>query len=180
MLDDGRDWIASPGSALVSEVVAIDRGSSVISVREGNAITKTAAEGGVEWRVGLPASEVALGVAADTSGSILVTGQSGSGGNQPSSEAFVRKYSADGGLQWEVVTATRGGSATAGMTVTSDDNENVIVAGVTNGVTGTSLRNLGFGDVFLAKLSSRNGSTLWTRQFGTPQDDFAQGVSTDR
>ena len=179
MPDDVLDWIASPGSALVSEVVAIDRGSSVISVSEGNAITKTAAEGGVEWRVGLPASDVALGVTADTSGSILVTGQSGLGGNQTSPEAFVRKYGADGGLQWEVVTATRGG-ATAGMTVTSDDNENVIVAGVTDGVTGTSPRNLGFGDIFLAKMSSQNGSTLWTRQFGTAQDDFAQGVSTDR
>jgi len=60
--------------------------------------------------------------------------------------------------------------------VATDSSGNLLVAGSTSGsLQGTNAGKL---DAFVRKYDT-NGQELWTRQFGTPEDDIAYGVATD-
>lgn len=98
---------------------------------------------------GSTGSQEALAVAADASGNILMTGDIGidvAGG-----DAYVRKYSPSGALQWDSVIAFGGGEQ--GHGVAADTSGNVYVAGHTYGIRGSVKQ--GRSDGFLAKFPPR-------------------------
>jgi hypothetical protein len=67
---------------------------------------------------------------------------------------------------------------TGANAVSTDNAGNVFVAGFTwDSVDGTT--NAGRQDLFVIKIDG-DGNTLWSRQMGTPADDYAVGVSVDR
>jgi hypothetical protein len=86
----------------------------------------------------------------------------------------VRKYDTDGSELW---TSQFGSSACDRASTISVDASGVYVAGFTMGsLPGQSF--VGFFDAFVRKYSF-DGSEVWTRQFGTPDDDEILGVSVD-
>ena len=60
--------------------------------------------------------------------------------------------------------------------VNVDRSGNVYIAGNTSGAFASS--KAGGSDAFVRKLDP-SGATLWTRQFGTPSDDFASAIAID-
>lgn len=152
-------------------------------------IAKFSAAGGHIWsqRFGGTGSEEATGVAVDSSGSVLVTGNfqgtvDFGGGNRTSggsNDIFVAKYNSAGVHQWSV---TYGGSGTdAGGAVDVDNSGNVYSTGFfTGNVTfgGDLFFGQGGNDIVVQKHSPA-GSLLWTQMAGGPSNDTGSAIAVD-
>jgi hypothetical protein len=98
-------------------------------------------------------------------------GQTSSGGR----DAYIRKYDGDGNEIW---TRQFGTSAFDDVRdVAVDSSDNVYVAGLTLG-TLPGQENLGNYDAFVRKYDGA-GNEIWTRQFGTSDNDRAGDVAVD-
>ena len=123
----------------------------------------------------------ALSVAVDATGDVYVAGYTviTRGPGQPwRRDAFLRKYDRVGTRLWSrefgsmVTTAI---DAATGVAV--DGEGNIYVAGITlEALSGQT--SAGDKDAFLRKYAA-SGAELWTRQFGSPETDRAQGVAVD-
>ena len=108
-------------------------------------------------------------VAGGTLGTL--PGQSTQGGN----DAFVCRYSPDG---TETGTLQYGSSADdGGNGVAVDAGGNIYVSGGTSGVL-PNQTNAGGNDAFVRKYDA-NSQEVWTRQFGTANNDFATRIEID-
>jgi beta-propeller repeat-containing protein len=133
----------------------------------------------IDWsrQFGTNSTDQGLGVAADLSGNVLVTGLTlGNLNGQPNSgneDAYLVKYDASGAPLWTRLIGTS--QTDRGHNVKADAAGNIYVAGRTRGnLAGAS----GGQDGFVRKFSP-DGTTLWTRQFGTTFDDSAEGLALD-
>jgi hypothetical protein len=122
-------------------------------------------------------NEQAYDVSADGRGSVYVTGYtlgSLADTNAGASDAFVAKFDSSGNCLW-----TRQ-FGTSGYEYANDISANglgdVYLAGQTTGSLGAP--NTGGTDAFVCKFDS-SGDLLWTRQFGTSDDDLATAISAD-
>lgn len=113
------------------------------------------------------------GVAADRLGNAYVT--SHPGGESPNPYGSLREYDTSGALQWcrDVDTS----AVDFLVDVAVDDRGNAWVAGMTEGDLGAN--NAGGRDTFV-RLFDSAGAELWTRQFGTGEDDTPEAVCFDR
>jgi archaellin len=131
------------------------------------------------WKKQFGTSEYDYGwsVAADSSGNIFVTGETGGslfGSNLGSNDIFLAKYDGNGNQIWKKQFGTS--SVDTGHSVAADSSGNIFVTGETGGSFGGS--NLGSDDIFLAKYDG-NGNQIWKRQFGTSSDDYGRSVAAD-
>ena len=119
----------------------------------------------------------AHGVSCDTAGNVYVIGTVGTslGGFKTNFDVFVCKYSPDGALVWWRKFSTA--VYDVGMGVACDEQNNLYVTGSTTGDLFGS--NSGDEDAFLIKLNAANGGTIWSRQFGTDDQDRVYGIATD-
>jgi hypothetical protein len=116
--------------------------------------------------------------AIDVDGNVYVTGwtdgafpaQTNSGG----ADAFVRKYSIDGGELWTQEFGSSGGDTPNAITV---EAAALYVVGKTTG-TLPGQTSAGGADAFVRKYDL-DGIEQWTRQFGYPGDDSATVVAAD-
>ncbi len=123
----------------------------------------------------------AYGVAVDSSGNVLVVGdtigtfpgQTQAGGE----DAFVRKYDPNGTELWTRQFGASGLGLDNALDVAVDSNGNVLVVGRTEG-TLPGQTGAGSRDAFVRKYDA-GGNELWTRQFGTSSLDEAFGVAVD-
>ena len=138
-------------------------------------------EGGVLWtrQFGTPGSDTATGVALDAAGNLYVVGTTdGALPRQTSSldsDGCLRRYDGDG----SVVRVQRFGTGAddGANAVAVADRGNVYVGGVTSGsLSGQS--NVGGRDAYLRKYDA-DGNEVWTRQFGSQDDDSAHDVVVD-
>ncbi|MBI3934441.1 MAG: hypothetical protein HY316_07085 [Acidobacteria bacterium] len=124
---------------------------------------------------GTTESDEAFGLAADQTGIYVVGSVEAALPGQAflgSSDAFVRKYTADGNEVWTRQFGSPSRDRAAAVAVTG---ESVYVAGSTFGaLPGQS--NLGMDDFFVRKYDA-NGGEQWTRQFGSSSGDFAWSVA---
>ena len=90
-------------------------------------------------------------------------------------DAHVRKYDGNGNNLW----ARQFGTAADdfGQSVAVDGSGDVYVAGYTSGILPGQSSAAGV-DTFLRKYDG-SGTELWTRQFGSAQDDYGQSVCVD-
>jgi Beta-propeller repeat len=124
---------------------------------------------------GTALSDVGNDVAANATGVYVAgyTGGSLDGVNKGSTDAFVRRYDANG-MVWGQQFGTR--SYDFANSVAVDGAGNSYVAGETNGALGFKL---GVTDGFLRKYNSL-GVALWTRQFGSKYRDTVEDMALDR
>ena len=120
-------------------------------------------------------------VAVDGAGNVYVVGDSdgilpGQTDIVPGFYAYVRKYDSEGNELWTRQFGTI--ELDFGNAVAVDGAGNVYVAGHTAGGTLPGQTNFGHEDAFLRKYDSQ-GDEVWTRQFGTPENDEATGVAVD-
>jgi hypothetical protein len=137
-------------------------------------VAKYSTTGALLWqkRVTLSAFDYATGVATDGSGNIIVSFWVGS-----PYDGWIAKYRPSGAELW---TKTIGTPETdISHAVAADAIGNIYVAGYTRGILGD--RRFGIGsdaDAWVAKVSPA-GRTLWIRQIGSYDDDYAYGVAVD-
>jgi O-glycosyl hydrolase len=112
-------------------------------------------------------------IATDAAGNVVIVGMARSSPDGPG-DAFVAKYSPAGKRLWTRQFGTPEDDWASD--VTTDAAGNVVIGGTTWGSLGGP--NQGSDDAFVAKYSPA-GKRLWTRQFGTPENDSASGVATD-
>jgi hypothetical protein len=124
-------------------------------------------------------------VAGTTFGSINAPTQRVPNANKGGADAFVAKFDPQGTLLW----VTQFGSAADDFVegISLDKYGFLYAAGWTRGSmpggaeqSGSPNANAGGADIFVAKINTLSGTTLWINQSGTDKDDFAYGVATDR
>ncbi|GAG11106.1 unnamed protein product, partial [marine sediment metagenome] len=130
--------------------------------------------------LGTSASEESYAVATDAVGNILISGFTGGDldgqTNMGGLDAFVSKYDTSGSPLWTRLLGTSAGSD-IGAGVATDAVGNVFISGCTDGdLDGQT--NMGGLDAFVSKYDS-SGNMLWTRQLGTPSQDWSHGVAVD-
>jgi hypothetical protein len=127
------------------------------------------------------------GVAVDASGNVFITGNNWGtvdfGGSAlisaGHSDAFLAKFDPDGTHLWS--DRYGGASEEYPRHVTVDASGNVIVVGDFYGSVdfgGGTLNSAGSNDVFVAKFDP-DGTHLWSKSFGDPDDDSATRIAAD-
>ncbi|MGH2829641.1 MAG: SBBP repeat-containing protein, partial [Actinomycetota bacterium] len=91
------------------------------------------------------------------------------------SDSFLRGYDASGTAIWTRQFGTASIDQAFGVAV--DGPGNVYVAGLAYGAL-PGQTSSGFGDAYLRRYDA-SGAVIWTRQFGTPNHDYALGVAVD-
>ena len=128
-------------------------------------------------------------VAVDATGNVFITGRAVGavdfGGGAPGVSAgagdniFVAKFDNDGTHLWsrEIGDDT----LQIGRSVATTPQGDVVVAGALEGTVdfgaGITLKSSGGSDVFVAKLASGTGATLWANRYGDDKDQVANGVA---
>jgi hypothetical protein len=142
-------------------------------------VRKYDASGTEVWtrQFGTSGMDYANGVATDSTGIYIAGYTSGTFPGQSSTVgwgAFVRKYDASGTEVW---TRQFGTSISAFAYGVATDSTGIYVVGHANGaLPGQS--PVGSSDAFVRKYDA-SGTEVWTRQFGTSNNDRTYGVATD-
>ena len=121
----------------------------------------------------------AKGMALDDAGDVYIVGRTfGSLPGQTSAggfDAFVRKYNRAGDELWTRQFGGGGGESAASVRVDHAGNA-YVVGGTRAALPGQT--NIGDYDAFIVKFDAA-GTTVWTRQFGTRNEDYAMAVTID-
>jgi hypothetical protein len=172
-------------------------------------VAKYSSAGDVVWAARIAGTgtsqDIGYGIATDSSGNVLVTGQYGAaltvynqgpsgtaGTTLPwtgSTDVFVAKYSSAGAVVWAAQIASTGANADRGNGIATDSSGNVFVTGYygaaltlynQGGSTGTTLPITSSGDCFVAKYSSA-GAVVWAARIASTGDNTGQGqaIATD-
>jgi uncharacterized delta-60 repeat protein len=114
----------------------------------------------------------AIGVAVDSSGNAIVTGDSHNGSND---DFYTAKYAAaDGALLWERRYNSPANSNDVATAMAVDVSGNVIVTGYSYGTNGNW-------DYYTAKYATQDGALLWEVRYDGPANgyDLVQAVAVD-
>lgn len=176
---DAAYAVATDGAGNVT--VAGSTGGNLVGSNLGESdafVTVVAADGRSLWtrQFGTEAADLARGVATDGAGNVIVVGSTGgdlASANAGGTDAFVRKYDAQGGELWTRQFGTD--EADDATDVATDAYGNVLVVGVTSGDLAAS--NAGGSDVFL-RLYDPTGHLIWAQQYGSAAADEANRVAT--
>jgi len=128
-------------------------------------------------QIGTLASDQSYSIGIDSLNQVIIagitTGDLGST-NAGSTDIFISKYSDRSIQRWIKQIGSSADDYVSDLIV--DSNNNIYITGYTYGDLGGT--NAGGADLFATKLDSE-GSVLWTKQFGTVDDDTGTGISID-
>jgi Divergent InlB B-repeat domain len=96
-------------------------------------------------------------------------------------DAFVARLSPTGAPVWFTV-FSGGGAEIAGSQMSVDSNGDIYVTGQFNqdiSIAGKRFQTQGYEDIFVAKVSGRDGSAIWGRTFGGPTSDGGYAAVAD-
>ena len=192
------DGASATGAAVTHVYAAPGAYTPTLTVSDDLGATGTASSrvdvmpqgGEFRWatRAGGTGGDLGQGVAIDGSGNVLVagyfTGTADFGGGPATAigsyDLFVAKYTASGAYFW--ARHFGGTGLVVGQSVAVDANGDVAVTGYFTGTVdfgGGPLTSAGSYDIFVMKLSGADGSPLWAKRFGSPNDDIGYGVAVD-
>ncbi|WP_405068684.1 alpha/beta hydrolase-fold protein [Kribbella sp. NBC_01510] len=168
--DKGMAVAISGGAVYAAGMTAGALGTSAGGV--DGFVTRYSSSGEPLWmrQFGTPASDEAWGLTADPSGGVYLTGYTAgdfSGTLAGDKDFLVARVDGDGVLTWRDQFGTTGNDKGAAVAV--DPSGNLYVAGFTDGALGTPLGKF---DAVLTTYSPDH-TRIWTRQFGTADDDAA-------
>jgi len=143
-------------------------------------VTKMTANGSFAWMctLGTDTTDEAAAISVGPNDNLYVAGCTGGPlGGEPKGycDVFVGRLTADGDLLWVTQIGTEAADEPTDIAV--DGYGNVYVVGRTKGALGDRYSG-GTHDGFVSKFD-RDGNLLWTKQLGTPDDDFATAVAAD-
>jgi hypothetical protein len=155
--------------------------TSIVQVSDslGNTALATRTRSSGSLSGGTNLNDVLTGGAVDTDGNIYIAGTTtGSLPGQVSLggyDAFIVKMNAAGVVQWRKQIGSSTYDRASGLAI--DSNNNVYVAGVTNGAFDGNAQ-LGSYDAFLYACNS-SGDKIFSTQFGTASGDYATAIAVD-
>ncbi len=128
-------------------------------------------------QVGTPGLDVAKGAAVDAAGGVYVLAESDGdllgASNTGGTDVFVLHFDPGGNLVWSRALGTPGDESAAGLAVHPGGGV-ILVGSVTGALDGEPAS--GGRDVFVTRYDG-NGAKLWTRQLGSPADDWGTSVA---
>jgi hypothetical protein len=141
-------------------------------------LQKIALDGTLKWsrQVGTSADEFATAITVGASGVAITGGTSGTLPSQTalgSNDAFVMLFSDGGRRTWIRQFGTSAGDGAFGVTA---KGTSLYVVGMTQGDLARRVR--GSDDAFIRRYSAR-GNEVWTKQFGSTNQDWAEGAAVD-
>ena len=154
-------------------------------------VVKYDAFGNLMWAksAGESALSISLGMCADASGNVSVTGIfTGSTitfdaitlNHTGGSDIFIVKYDAFGNVIW--AKTAQGINEDLGESISTDNAGNTLLTGSFSSPTlnfGTiTLTNQGSNDIYVVKFDA-SGNVVWAKSVGGINDDFGQSISTD-
>jgi hypothetical protein len=155
--------------------VSSDRRGDVFVAGDGTLLKFSGADGAELWHTQAVHDSLGVALAVDGAGDAVVAGWS--------STLEVKKFSGvDGASMWSHAYALGTPSAPRGIGLGVDAVGNVVFAASFMGtvdVGGGALTSAGQADVLLAALSKQDGSHLWSRRFGGPDDDKPFGLAVE-
>ena len=134
-----------------------------------------------EWTklFGTPSNDVGTGLAIDNGDNVYVIG--GTRGdlegnaNAGGIDVFLMKFDASGNKMWTILAGTSMNEYATDIVIGSRGN--IYVSGITYGhLDGNA--NAGQSDIFLMKFDAA-GNKLWTRLFGTTENDYGNAITAD-
>lgn len=136
---------------------------------------------GILWskQIGSTGDDVCASASLDANGNLCVAGTTTAalfGNHLGKDDVFAAKYSPEGAKVWGVQFGSSAKDLAEATAV--DAAGNLYILGTTDG-SFPGRTNAGDADIFLVKLSSRNGAILWQRQLGTYALDVAGGITLD-
>jgi hypothetical protein len=142
-------------------------------------LRKYGPSGSLVWtqQFGTDESDKSSGVAVDSNGNAFVVGFTRGGlvgTNAGSTDVFLRKFDAGGGVQWTRQFGTS--RSDEGFGVAVDIDGNAYLTGTTSGSLGGT--SAGYDDVFVRAYAA-NGNVLWSLQFGSSGWDAGYGIAVD-
>jgi hypothetical protein len=142
-------------------------------------ISKFDQDGSVVWTDHIATSEDDHGYsvsAAPDGGAYLVGSTDGAltANDLPRTDAFIRRYDANGGIVWTRQFGTSGSDV--GIASVSDAFGNLYIAGTTDGQLGNTY--VGSYDIFVTKFNP-SGQQLWSTQFGSLNGDEVSDIQLD-
>lgn len=139
--------------------------------------------------------DYAVKTAIDAQGNVYVAGMTRSTLDAPSqavpnrnsggADIFVAKFDPRGALLWVTQFGSAADDSIGGIALgTQDGFPSLYIAGSTlgnmpGGVDGYVNVNAGGSDLFLARIHPDSGTLRWVRQYGTPGEDIAHGITID-
>jgi uncharacterized delta-60 repeat protein len=168
---DGNIYITGPTGVALN---GSNSGSDDIWVAKYNS------SGTQAWikQFGTSDRDVASGITTDKDGNIYITGPTSgalSGSNAGSYDIWVAKYNSSGIQAWIKQFGTSTDDYSTG--ITTDKDGNIYITGFTSGAFSGS--NSSDYDIWVAKYNS-SGTQAWIKQFGTSDNDWATGITTDK
>ena len=131
---------------------------------------------------GTPSFEFPKGLVNDSEGNIYNAGWTfgdleSEGSNLGQEDVWIAKTNLEGNREWirQFGSAGSDGMLAGGLAIDKDNN--LFVAGYTNGQLGDS--NFGSFDAWVASYDS-DGNQLWLQQFGTSEYDYAMNLAVDK
>jgi hypothetical protein len=191
---DGDIAVDSSGNALVTGSTSSTNFSGASNAYKGGScdafVAKVSSGGSLLWATYLGGSgnDYGSGIAVDSSGNALVTGQTSSTDFSGASnafkggtyDAFVAKVSSDGSLAWATYLGGSGWDYCYGIAV--DSSGDALVTGGTGSTDFCGANNAYKGgthyDAFVAKVSS-DGSPVWATYLGGSSSDEGCGIAVD-
>jgi uncharacterized delta-60 repeat protein len=171
-IGDGSQLTNLPGGGNVLEATAsgtLADGSKVIVNTDGTVSAVTQVGSGWIASLGGSDTDLAFGVAVDSSGNVYVSGYTGSSG-AGANDILIAKHNSSGTIQWQRTLGSNKGEEAFGIAVDSSDN--VYVGGITQNTTG------GQWDILIVKYNS-SGTIQWQRTLGGTGFDFRGEIATD-
>jgi hypothetical protein len=130
-------------------------------------------------QLGTPYNDTGYKVALDGSGNIYITGSTGGSLDGNTSEGlldiFLTQFGSSGNRIGSRQSGTPGDDIAYAIAI--DTSGNIYITGSTRGSL-PGWTSSGEKDIFLAKFDS-SGNKIFTKQFGTSQDDIAYGIAID-
>jgi Beta-propeller repeat len=146
-------------------------------------LAKYNSSGTQQWirQLGSSQDDLAFNVGVDASGNAYVTGYSQStfdgNANAGGYDLFAIKYNTSGTKQWSKLLGTPQNDQGFGIAV--DSSGNSYISGTSGGnFLGNTNASVGSDDLILVKLNS-SGTTQWSKQLGTTQNDYPNDVGID-
>lgn len=123
---------------------------------------------------GTSSNDVLSDVASDVAGNIYAVATLAYIPNSEQANVVVRHYDTTGVLIYETAINSDGDDFGVSVVLAG---EVLYVAGYTSGALAAD--NLGLNDVFISQLKKDTGELLWTRQFGTAENDLPKDLLVD-
>ncbi len=130
-------------------------------------------------QIGSPEEDIGYGLKVDNSNNVYITGHTFGGldsnNSLGSADVILVKYDSNNKKIWTKQIGTPKEEKANGITI--DSSNNIYISGYTKGKFDNDTYS-SRPDIFLSKFNS-GGTNQWIKSFGTPFDDFSNGIAVD-